>query len=420
MVNVVLQSVNVEELAILALTALFALTFFGPESLKLRRGGVTLTQSVTRKSRQSRRNGNIEEPVQKSQQMSLAPSDGSGEEPVKKSSQERLGDGSRLGEASIFSSGDPIKDSLVDLIRSFQKSRKEEGHAWETFCANQENNIRDPARYPVDVLQQFVKELCSSEECSSHPCKAVKQSHGPSAPSDGSGEEAVTKSFGERWRDGQLRGEALIVSSCVPIKGSLADLITSLRKSGKEEGHAWETFCANQKNSIRDPARYPVHVLEQFLKELCSSEKCSSHLWKAVKQSHGPSAPSDGSGEEPVTKFSNRQRWKDRKLRGKALIVSSGGLIKDSLADLIRSLQKSGKEEGHAWETFCANQKENNRDPVHYPVDVLQQFVADHCSFEKRISYLEKAVKQSHCPSPAQAMAPSIIKLKGQHCIKCC
>jgi len=62
----------------------------------------------------------------------------------------------------LVSSGDPVKDALVETIKSFQSSCQEVCHTWFTFC-EKEGSTRDPARYPVDVLQQFVQDHCSPE-----------------------------------------------------------------------------------------------------------------------------------------------------------------------------------------------------------------------------------------------------------------
>jgi len=155
MIIQVLQLVDLEAV-LLGFAALLVLTFGGifgkqigssksPGSLKLRpyrakqtgsskssrllkpqRGDGTLAQSVTRERRQSRLQGAwAEDPAQKCQPMPSASSGSSGEEPANKSDWRRLRDQRRRRRlASTVTSGDPIKDALVDKIKSFQISGK--------------------------------------------------------------------------------------------------------------------------------------------------------------------------------------------------------------------------------------------------------------------------------------------------------
>jgi len=64
-------------------------------------------------------------------------------------------DGPPLKKQKI-STGDVMKDELVDKIKEFQRSGAEQKQAWWSFCDASENNNRDPARHEVDVLQSFI------------------------------------------------------------------------------------------------------------------------------------------------------------------------------------------------------------------------------------------------------------------------
>jgi len=52
----------------------------------------------------------------------------------------------------------PKNPTIVDVIKSLSGGGRE---AWAAFCRSQEGKNRDPARYPVDVLQQFLQGLPS-------------------------------------------------------------------------------------------------------------------------------------------------------------------------------------------------------------------------------------------------------------------
>jgi len=208
----VLQIVGIEELVLIVVTALLAATFRGArlgkqtrsskspktlklkphhaeqtgsaEALKLERGDVTLTQMVTHERCQSGLRGAWgEEQAQNSQQMPPSLSGSSGEEPAKMSSRQRWREKKKLEKnTSTVSSGDPIKDTLVLMIKSLQQSRGQ-AFPWGAFCESQEGKNRDPARYPVDVLQRFAQDHCSSEKRSSHSWDARKQPHCGCEPS---------------------------------------------------------------------------------------------------------------------------------------------------------------------------------------------------------------------------------------------
>merc|ERR1711892_1524508 len=56
------------------------------------------------------------------------------------------------------STGDFMKDALVDKIKRFQRSGEEQKQAWWSFCDASEGKNRDPARHGVDVLQNFTQD----------------------------------------------------------------------------------------------------------------------------------------------------------------------------------------------------------------------------------------------------------------------
>jgi len=169
-----------------------------------------------------------EEPAQKSRQVPSALSDRPGEEPAKRSSWQRWRDRKKLQRNdSIVSSDAPIKESLVAKIKSFQRFDTEMKHAWWTFCESHGGNKRDPACYPVEVLQQFLQDQ-------------------------------------------------------VPLKDSLVVKIKELQSSERGKKHAWWTFCESQEGRNRDPARYPVDVLQQFVQD---------HLCEEITLSQSSSDP---------------------------------------------------------------------------------------------------------------------------------
>jgi len=157
-----------------------------------------------------------EEPAQKSQQVPSALSGSPGEEPAKRNSWQSWRDRRKLQtKAPTVSSDAPIKESLVAKIKSFQRFDTNVKHTWQTFCESFGGNKRDPASYPVDVLQQFL------------------QDH-------------------------------------VTLKDSLVVKIKELQSSERGKQHAWWTFCEKQEGQNRDPARYPVDILQQFVQyHLC-------------------------------------------------------------------------------------------------------------------------------------------------------
>jgi len=124
---------------------------------------------------------------------------------------------------SILASGDPTKASLVSKIKVFQRLDTEKKHAWQTFCKSQVSKNRDPASYPADVLQLFLQDHVTIKDSLVMKIKGI-QTHGDQFD----------------------------------------------RRSEMETKQAWSNFCESQEANNRDPARYPVDVLQQFVQDhLC-------------------------------------------------------------------------------------------------------------------------------------------------------
>jgi len=71
------------------------------------------------------------------------------------SSSKRSSDGPPMKKPKV-STGDVMKDMLVEKVKDFQRSGAEQKQAWWSFCDASENNNRDPAKHDVDVLQSFI------------------------------------------------------------------------------------------------------------------------------------------------------------------------------------------------------------------------------------------------------------------------
>jgi len=161
-----------------------------------------------------------EEPAKKSQQVPSVLSDGSGIGLTERSSCQRRRDQTKLQKnASIVSSGAPIKESLVFKIKSLQRFDMKMKQTWLTFCESH-GGKQDPASYPVDVLQQFL------------------QDH-------------------------------------VTLKDSLVVKIKKLQCFERGKKHAWWIFCESQEGRNQDPECYPVDVLQQFVQDHLCEESTS-------------------------------------------------------------------------------------------------------------------------------------------------
>jgi len=173
-VSEVLKLIHVEDvlvlsvLALLVLSRLHVLSTKSRQSPKLEGCDVRLTRSATHELGQSgSQHACREEPAPKSQHMASHLSGSSGEEPAKMKTR-KLNQRVRYSHNELCrklrrdATGDPIKDALVTMIRSFPKFSQEES-MWDAVCVSQGGN-RDPVKYPVEVLQQFVQDHCSSED----------------------------------------------------------------------------------------------------------------------------------------------------------------------------------------------------------------------------------------------------------------
>jgi len=176
-VSEVLKLIHVEDvlvvsvLALLILSRLKVLSTKSRQSPKLEQGDVPLTRSAIHELRQRGfQHACREEPAPKSQHMASHLSGSSGEEPAKMKTRKgnqrfRYQQNELSRKLRRDATGDPIKDALVTMIRSFQVRTKfsQEEDMWDAVCVSQGGN-RDPVKYPVEVLQQFVQDHCSSED----------------------------------------------------------------------------------------------------------------------------------------------------------------------------------------------------------------------------------------------------------------
>jgi len=107
---------------------------------------LTLTQSVTHEKQSSFQGGWGGEPIQKIQTMPPVLSGSTGEEPVKRGTRQRWRN-NRTQKRSVTASrtGDPIKDALVDKIKSLQRCGEVAKQAWGAFSESQEGKNRYPA-----------------------------------------------------------------------------------------------------------------------------------------------------------------------------------------------------------------------------------------------------------------------------------
>jgi len=139
--------------------------------------------------------------------------------------QKRMREGSSMG----ASTGDPVKDSLVNRVKSFQRQGEQNKQLWCMYCDNYLGGVRDPARHDSSKLQDFV------------------EAHGvPEAPP----------------RD-RMGGGA--VASMDPAKDKLVNAVKSFQREGEMQRELWWNFCDTQLGGIRDPSRHEPVMLRQFL-----------------------------------------------------------------------------------------------------------------------------------------------------------
>merc|ERR1712151_862257 len=64
--------------------------------------------------------------------------------------------GSMGGPMMGMGGADPQWESLVARIKSYQKMSDEQKETWWSYCDEQLNGVRDPARHDSETLQYFI------------------------------------------------------------------------------------------------------------------------------------------------------------------------------------------------------------------------------------------------------------------------
>mmetsp|Transcript_17060 Transcript_17060/g.37450 ORF Transcript_17060/g.37450 Transcript_17060/m.37450 type:complete len:404 (+) Transcript_17060:46-1257(+) len=140
--------------------------------------------------------------------------------------------------SSMASSGDPVKDSLINRVKSFQRQGDQNKQLWWMYCDNFLGGVRDPSRHDSSKLQEFV------------------DAHG--VP------EAQPR---DRMPGGSLQATSLpaAVPGLDPVKDKLVNAVKSYQREGEMHRELWWNFCDTQFGGVRDPSRHDVNSLRQFL-----------------------------------------------------------------------------------------------------------------------------------------------------------
>lgn len=57
----------------------------------------------------------------------------------------------------LLGSSDPMKDQLVQKVKSYQRSGPDQKQAWWDYCDNSLGGVRDPSKHAAGTLKQFLQ-----------------------------------------------------------------------------------------------------------------------------------------------------------------------------------------------------------------------------------------------------------------------
>lgn len=140
----------------------------------------------------------------------------------------RMGCGGPLAKRmKTESSGDVVHDQYVDSIKAYQKTGQAEKEAWETYCDNFLNGMRDPAKHDRATLEEFIDSY-GVPKTPLGGCRGGSSSH--------------------------------YVPGTDREKDALIARVKAFQRMGNEQKEAWHVFCG----PTRDPARHTSENLQTF------------------------------------------------------------------------------------------------------------------------------------------------------------
>jgi hypothetical protein len=152
----------------------------------------------------------------------------------------RMRDSDNSGPKPVVSSGDPVKDQLVQRIKNYQKLGQQEKELWWNHCETHLGGVRDPGRHDVATLQDFVNNY-QVPEMPLNPLPTT--------------------------------GPYVIGSD--PFKDSLINRVKTFQKMGEEQKNLWYGFCG----PMRDPSRHESANLQQFCDMYGVLEPMGDQAW---------------------------------------------------------------------------------------------------------------------------------------------
>jgi len=136
------------------------------------------------------------------------------------------------GGALAMSSGDPLKEKLVSMVKAYQRESVEQKETWARYVDTYHGGVRDPSRHETATLKEFVRlNIDASFRAAAPPSRPRLMLGAPGGGSSG--------------------------------QDQLVDRIKSFQKSSSSAKEAWSSFCGTTK----DPARHDAARLQQFIDE---------------------------------------------------------------------------------------------------------------------------------------------------------
>jgi len=137
------------------------------------------------------------------------------------------------GMALAISSGDPVKDALVQQVKAYQRIGEAQKGIWGQYADTYLGGTRDPNRHDASMLKDF---------CQMYGVPAVD----PSSNFLGGGVG--------------MGGMPALTAPEDPVKAGLVERVKMFQKQSEQNREAWGQFAGR----IRDPNRHEVDRLQEF------------------------------------------------------------------------------------------------------------------------------------------------------------
>lgn len=268
------------------------------------------------------------------------------------------------------------KASLVDMVKTVQRSSNEAKEAWWAYCDNFLGGIKDPGRHDAPSLSDFLSLYQQSGGIVSDVMGAISAGQSQSLGSTGgaeSGWDARPPTGAAPQQAAGACGGASHGQGGGPAGGCGAPAAPNLQlwevvKMGQSKcslwKDAWQKYCVMYGTGYTDPSKYDDSYIQQFFAYVGELASFDLDQIAATGSSASSAKRSWSAGSDPAAK---------RMASGPAFDPEKALLVEQ-----VKVVQKAGQETKELWWKYCDDYLGGMKDPGRHDARVLKEFLTTH------------------------------------------